>query len=336
MAMASADDYPGLDDKIAAIVGSNPVLVEDEPAEPVSPELSPGVHPKMGEAEPAPEPIPTESPEGGTPGPDDSPADPGEPPPSEPSTADPEALHGAYSALYRDGLPKTVVEKMTEDEVLVYGAKAQKRQADADSAYRERDQLRNSTKDGTAEATEEPATAQSTGDTSSVLREAVADLGEKLGEDEAASVQRLLDTAWEHMILPQMQGQIKALDDLAFRMLQRDVQGDIPELAKAENFARVKEQALALMRSDLHADLTPVDRLDQMIRLSARAEGYGMAPSPPAADPSLRKNGHLESGGARVPKREMPETYDDSVAAKARAIVAGASDPSRLIREFGR
>jgi len=305
------EDYPGLDELVASVVGSEPVEVSE-----IDEEAAEAPQEPSGEGDEEP---------------DASPA-PAEEPSPEPSQADPEALHGAYSALYRDGLPKTVIDKMSEEEVLAYGSKAKKRQDDADAAYRERDQLRNSTKGKTAEETEEPATAQATGDTSTVLREAIATLGEQIGEDEAAAVQHVLDVAFERMILPKMQEQMSALDGIAMRVLQREVQAEMPELAKAEVFTKVRDQALALMSSDLRSELPPLDRLIELIKVSAKLEGLGAAPSVP--DPRKR-NGHLESGGARVPREEMPETHEEKMAAKARAIVGGETDPVRLRRKYG-
>ena len=86
---------------------------------------------------------------------------------------DQEALHSAYTALYRDGLGQELIDQMSEDQIVAYGAKALKRQSDVDAAFRERDQLRTTSKTEPkpTESTEEPATASSTGDTSAVLRE---------------------------------------------------------------------------------------------------------------------------------------------------------------------
>ena len=74
---------------------------------------------------------------------------------------DQEALHSAYTALYRDGLGQELIDQMSEDQIVAYGAKALKRQSDVDAAFRERDQLRTTSKTEPkpTESTEEPSQA---------------------------------------------------------------------------------------------------------------------------------------------------------------------------------
>ncbi len=279
-----------LDTLLAEIVSEDPVTVGAESDEP----------PGTGE-EDTPE--------------DDS----GEPQPK----VDQEALHGAYSALYRDGMGQDVIDKMTEEEVMAYGAKAQKRQADVDAAFRERDRLRSLSKEDSKpdESTEEPATAQSTGDPSTVLRDLETPLGELIGDEEATAVSALMKGAFERLVTPVLRQNAAMNDALALRMMQQEMAGDFPQLSNQGEFKKVADSALELMSTQLHADLEGFDRLRALMETSVRLN------TPDGARPEVaakKRKGHMQGASGRK-ARTKSLSEDELIEAKIQMAMQGKS-----------
>lgn len=236
---------------------------------------------------------------------------------------DQEALHGAYTALYRDGLGQEVIDTMTDEMVLAYGAKAQKRQTDVDAAFRERDRLRSLSKEDSKpdESTEEPATAQPTGDPSTVLRDLETPLGELIGDEEASAVSSLMRGAFERLVTPLLQQNAAMSDALAMRMMQQEMSGDFPQLSSSGEFQKVSSRAIELMSTQLHSDLEGFDRLRALMETAVKLD------TPDGARPEVaakKRKGHMQGAVGRK-ARQKSLSAEETLDAKIQMAMQGKS-----------
>jgi len=236
---------------------------------------------------------------------------------------DQEALHSAYTALYRDGLGQELIDQMSEEQIVAYGAKALKRQSDVDAAFRERDQLRTNSKTEPkpTESTEEPATASSTGDTSAVLRDMVQPLGELIGDEEANAVSKLMTGAFDRLIGPLLQQNTAMNEALTMRLMQREMVEEFPQLKNRGEFKKVADNAVELMGTNLHEELEGFDRLRALMETSFRLSDSGKA-SPGVT--AKKRKGHMQGASGRK-RADKALTEEELTDARIKMVMEGKS-----------
>lgn len=170
--------------------------------------------------------------------------------------ADQDTLEKALSALKRDGLSSSVIDKMTNSEIIELGLKRAKVQGDADNAYRELSELKKTQEEAKESETESPALAEPTDQpVPANIQEAIKPFAEIFGDDAAealseygkASVQPLMEV---------IQAQGRMLETVLMDSAKGQLQDRFPQLADGESYARVSDRMQSLAKTGEYSDIT--------------------------------------------------------------------------------
>ena len=167
-----------------------------------------------------------------------------------------DTLEKAISALKRDGLSTSVIDKMTNSEIIELGEKRAKVQSDADNAYRELSELRKSKEMAQESETESPALAEPTDQpVPANVQEAIKPFAEIFGDDAAealseygkASVQPLMEVI-------QAQGQM--LETVLMDSAKTQLRDRFPQLDNGEEYAPVSTTMQSLAKTGEYSDIS--------------------------------------------------------------------------------
>ena len=171
-------------------------------------------------------------------------------------TTNQDTLEKAVTALKRDGLSASVIDKMTNSEIIELGEKRAKVQSDADNAYRELSELRKSKEMAQESETESPALAEPTDQpVPANVQEAIKPFAEIFGDDAAealaaysqASVQPLMQT---------LTAQSQMLEGMLMDAAKGQLQDRFPQLNDGEDYARVSTRMQSLAKTGEYSDVT--------------------------------------------------------------------------------
>ena len=175
-------------------------------------------------------------------------------------------LEKAIAALKRDGLPASVIEKMTNSEIVALGEKRAKVQGDADNAYRELTELKNQKEMATDSETESAALAEPTDQpVSANAKEAIQPFADIFGEDAAEALSEY-GKASMAPLLETIQAQSNMLEAVLMDSAKGKLQDRFPQLADGESYARVSDRMRSLAKPGEYADI------DNLMSDAARIE----------------------------------------------------------------
>ena len=244
------------------------------------------------------EPVANETPEADTAEGDET----EEPTPVEEADGD---LESALSALRRDGLPQSVIDKMTNEEVMALGAKRAKVQGDTDNAYRELQEMKSgkemapeSGEDSTVQA--EPAEQPSPVD----LKTAIEPFVDVFGEDAGESLEKALH-ATVQPVLAQFKAQQDMLEGMLLQSSRQSLSEQYPGMAGDEGYGRVSERMQTLVKSGEYHDINTL--MADAARLEFADESAAMS------NELKSKLARDKAGGKMMPtgKAATPETSMD-------------------------
>ena len=210
-------------------------------------------------------------------------------------------LEKAIAALKRDGLPASVIEKMTNSEIVALGEKRAKVQGDADNAYRELTELKNQKEMATDSETESAALAEPTDQpVSSNVQEAIQPFADIFGDDAAEALSEY-GKASMAPLLETIQAQNNMLEAVLMDSAKGKLQDRFPQLADGESYARVSDRMRSLAKTGEYADI------DNLMSDAARIEFSDETKQ--VADEISNKRAKLKAGGQMTPAggAETPE-----------------------------
>lgn len=169
--------------------------------------------------------------------------------------ADQDTLEKALSALKRDGLSSSVIDKMTNSEIIELGDKRAKVQSDADNAYRELSELKKSKEMAQESETESPALAEPTDQpVPANVQEAIQPFAEIFGDDAAEAL-----TAYNKATVDPLMETINAQTQMLERLMMDAAKGQLldrfPQLSDSEDYARVSNRMQSLAKSGEYSDI---------------------------------------------------------------------------------
>ena len=218
----------------------------------------------------------------------------------------PEEYERSLSALRRDGLPPEIIDQMTQEQVLDYGAKRLKVQADTDNAFRE---LQEKSPDE-EQAAESPAEAAP--DTPAVPAEqpAAVDLDEAIKpfEDifgtEAANALRAYSEASQPQVgelQNQLQYALGALEKQLVDGARSELSGQYPDLATDDGMQKVNDRMQSLVKTGEYTDIGSLMKDAARIELS----GSGVAPGLAQKDRLKAAGQPMTADGADIPGNSL-------------------------------
>ena len=210
-------------------------------------------------------------------------------------------LEKAIAALKRDGLPASVIEKMTNSEIVALGEKRAKVQGDADNAYRELTELKNQKEMAPESETESAALAEPTDQpVSANVQEAIQPFADIFGDDAAEALSEY-GKASMAPLLETIQAQSNMLEAVLMDSAKGKLQDRFPQLADGESYARVSDRMRSLAKTGEYADI------DNLMSDAARIEFSDETKQ--VADEISNKRAKLNAGGQMTPAggAETPE-----------------------------
>ena len=210
-------------------------------------------------------------------------------------------LEKAIAALKRDGLPASVIEKMTNSEIVALGEKRAKVQGDADNAYRELTELKNQKEMAPESETESAALAEPTDQpVSANVQEAIQPFADIFGDDAAEALSEY-GKASMAPLLETIQAQSNMLEAVLMDSAKGKLQDRFPQLADGESYARVSDRMRSLAKTGEYADI------DNLMSDAARIEFSDETKQ--VADEISNKRAKLKAGGQMTPAggAETPE-----------------------------
>lgn len=163
-------------------------------------------------------------------------------------------LSKAITALKRDGLSSSVIEKMTEAEIIELGEKRAKVQGDADNAYRELSELRKQQETAPESETESKANAEPTDQpVVADLDQAVKPFADIFGEDAAEALTGYSKAAVKPLV-DALAAQSQMVEDMMLKSTKSDLLDRFPQLADQESYARVSTRMQTLAKSGEYSD----------------------------------------------------------------------------------
>ena len=173
----------------------------------------------------------------------------------EPEEAEDGGLEAAMAALRRDGLQQSVIDKMTDEEVLALGTKRAKVQGDTDNAYRELQELKSGKEIASESDEDSPVQAEPAEQPSAVdLKTAIEPFVETFGEEAGESLEKALN-ATVQPVLAQFKYQQDLLEGVLLQSSRESLSEKYPGRAADEAFARVSERMQALVKSGEYTDI---------------------------------------------------------------------------------
>ena len=220
----------------------------------------------------------------------------------------PDDLTRSLAALKRDGLPQSVINKMTNEEIMDLGAKRLKVQGDTDDTYRQLAEVTNS--DDTAsesetEATESATPAPPTSPTPIInLKEAVAPFSDLFGEEAASALESYTsaavgDTQTRLAEVERVNEALSgSLEKLMMDRARRNLGEQYPQISSEENYGQVTERMKSLVKSGDYKDY------DSLMSDAARIEFADYSASSAA---SLRQQrNQMKEQGQMAPTTSAP------------------------------
>ena len=231
-------------------------------------------------------------------------------------------LEKAMAALRRDGLPQTLIEKMSNEEVLEYGEKRAKVQGDTDDAYRQLSELKNG-KETPAENNEPSETVAESAEVTPVvdLKEAVQPFAEIFGEDAAQALQSVTEAAIAPYV-EQLQTQAAAMETLMVDSARNQLVGEYPGLGTQEGYQAVTDRMKSLLKTGDYSDVNTL--MSDAARITFASESNSQAQNYQTKLVQDRNLGQMTpSDKGSIPQKAM--TSDDRDDAMLAALEAGMS-----------
>jgi len=164
-------------------------------------------------------------------------------------------LEKALAALRRDGLPKGVVEKMTNEEILEYGDKRSKVQGDTDDAYRKLSELKKEQETAPENREKSEVPAEPVDQPSPVnLQQAVKPFADIFGDDAADALQQVTAAAIEPYV-KQINMQQNVLEGFLMKEAKGELMDQYPSLAEDDGYERVTERMKTLVKSGEYSEV---------------------------------------------------------------------------------
>ena len=232
-----------------------------------------------------------------------------EPQAEEAATEEPQGdLEKALSALRRAKTPQKVLDNLSPEEILSWGADAAKIQADYDDTYRRHSELQKQngqTEDETPTELDEPSSQPERVN----LSDAYQSFNDEFGEDAAKALQGAIDPRFNDI-----DSSMKKMFSLVGSMIERDVRGQLegrfPQLGDDDVFARVRDKASGLIDSGQYQgqpDFMVAAFADAAKILLSDDDGNELA-SRRQQDSRKRSQGQMTS----TSRRSAPETLSNS------------------------
>ena len=164
-------------------------------------------------------------------------------------------LEKSLGVLRRDGLPASVIDKMTNEEILALGAKRSKVQGDVDNTYRELQELKSGKE--TATESEEDSTVQAEPDerpSYANLNSAIEPFSEIFGEDAGQALGAAMQASVQP-VLAQFKAQQDMLEGMLLQSSRQTLSERYPGLSDSEGFDRVSGRMQTLVKSGEYQDI---------------------------------------------------------------------------------
>ena len=180
-------------------------------------------------------------------------------------------LEKALAALKRDGLPASLIEKMSNEEVLEYGEKRSKVQGDTDNAYRELSELKKVQETAPENSEKSEVPAEPVDQPSPVnLQEAVKPFADLFGDDAAQALQQVTAAAVQPYV-QQINMQQNVLEGLLMKEAKSELTDRYPSLNTDDGYERVSERMKVLVKSGEYNDIKEL--MSDASRLTFAEEG---------------------------------------------------------------
>ena len=242
-------------------------------------------------------------------------------------------LEKALGALRRDGLPQSLIDKMSDDEILNYGDKRSKVQGDTDDAYRQLTELKKTQETAPESSEESEALAEPADQPPAVnLQDAVKPFAEIFGDDAAEALQQVTAAAVQPY-REQLASQQVALEGFLMREARTELQGQFPSLATDEGFVSVQDRMQTLVKSGDYGDITAL--MSDACRLAFAGEGGPSSKEQQTRLAQTKAGGQPTVDGVRVSHEGPPMTDDERDDAILRAI-EGGTNPTDVQRLYSR
>lgn len=164
-------------------------------------------------------------------------------------------LEKAITALRRDGLPKGLIEKMSNEEILDYGDKRSKVQGDTDEAYRQLSELKKSQETAPESSEKSEALAEPVDQPSPVnLQDAVKPFADLFGDDAAQALQQVTAAALQPYV-QQINMQQNVLEGFLMKEAKAELAEQYPSLDTDDGYERVSERMKSLVKSGEYSDI---------------------------------------------------------------------------------
>lgn len=249
------------------------------------------------------------------------------------SVVDSDEYQKALVALRRDGLPQSVIDQMTEQQVAEYGQKRMKVQSDTDNAYRELKDLQTTNAESVESPTESQpdTTPEPEAPVADNLKEAMKPFAELFGE-EAANALGAYQEAVVQPAVQQLQNQVQfamqAVETMALEKARTELSGTYPDLASDEGYAKVQGRMQSLVKTGEYSDMASLMHDASRIELTA-----GTVPT------SSETKNRLKAGAQPMPvdSAELPGkamSADDRQSALLDALENG-TDLAEASRMYG-
>lgn len=241
-------------------------------------------------------------------------------------------LEKALAALRRDGLPKGVIEKMTNEEILEYGDKRSKVQGDTDDAYRKLSELKKEQETAPENSEKSEVPAEPVDQPSPVnLQAAVKPFADIFGDDAAEALQQVTAAAVQPYV-EQINMQQNVLEGLLMKEAKSELVDQYPSLSEVDGYERVTERMKTLVKSGEYSDIK--DLMSDASRLVFADEGgprsteykSKLAKSKSTGQPTA--NGRATVGGPPMTEEER----DDAIL----EMIESGKSPADIQRVLGR
>lgn len=236
-------------------------------------------------------------------------------------TADQEAMPEDYekalSALRRDGLPAEVVDQMSQQQVLDYGAKRLKVQADTDNAFRELQEK--STQE--EQAAESPAESVPTTQSEPTEQPAAVDLDEAIkpfvdifGQEAGDALRKATQAtqAPPSHLEAQLQYALGALEKQLVSSARSELSGQYPDLVTDDGMQKVNDRMQSLVKTGEYTDINTLMSDAARIELSASKVDAGLANKNrlKASGQPMPSNGADKVGGSMTHEERQTALLD--------------------------
>lgn len=231
-----------------------------------------------------------------------------------------EDLSKAISALRRDGLPKSVIESMSDDQILEIGLKRAKVQSDTDDAFRQLAELKNAGETEAQESEGESSDVAAPADQPPIanLDEALTGFTDIFGEDAAGALKAPLEAAISPFAQQveagreQLSTLAQTVENLLIRDARRELADKFPALSSEEGFSTVQKRMETLVKSGGYNDMESL--MSDAARIEFSDESSAAVQASRQARDIQRANGQPTPGSSRIPAKALSvEEVEDAV-----------------------